>query len=246
MKKALRTKDRLIAVIDASKRSELMKLLAALGGRVSTVKLGLEMIYSVGTGAADIARRSGYDVMLDTKLMDIPNTVGGASRAIARLRPSFITLYALGGREMIRASVEALEEQSRAQGSIRPLVMAVTVLTSLDDSDLESMGFSGGYMETAKRLAGTALEAGADGIICSPSEVDGLRREYGHGFYIATPGIRLAGDDTADQKRVNTPEEAISKGADMIIVGRSITGKKDMGQAADLFLEKIESALKKG
>lgn len=244
MKKRLRLKDRLIAVIDVSRQSELMRVLAALGGRVSTVKLGLEMIYSVGTGVADIARRSGYEVMLDTKLMDIPNTVKGASAAICALKPSMITLHALGGKKMIEASLEALAERSSSAGDTRPLVMAVTVLTSLDDSDLARMGFSGGHMDTVKRLAGAALEAGADGIVCSPGEAGLLRQEFGDDFYIATPGIRLAGDSTGDQKRVNTPEQAIASGADMLIVGRSITSKPDMGAAADLFLEKIERSLK--
>jgi orotidine-5'-phosphate decarboxylase len=243
LKKDLKLEDRLIVVIDVNKQSDLMKMLTAIGGRVSTVKLGLEMIYSVGTGVADIARRSGYKVMLDTKLMDIPNTIKGASAAISKLKPSLITAYALGGKKMLQASLEALREQSEAGGNLRPLVMAVTVLTSLDDGDLAAMGFKGNYMDTVKRLAGIALDAGADGIVCSPGEAGALRKEFGDGFYIATPGIRLAEDSAGDQKRVNTPEEAISAGADMVIVGRSITGKADMGAAVDLFLEKIKSAL---
>ena len=98
-------------------------------------------------------------------------------------------------------------------------------------------------MDTVKRLTGIALDSGVDGIVCSPGEAGALRKEFGDAFYIATPGIRLAEDSAGDQKRVNTPEEAISNGADMVIVGRSITGKKDMGAAVDMFLEKIESAL---
>ncbi len=243
MKKRLRLKDRLIAVIDVNRQSELMRMLCALGGRVSTVKLGLEMIYSAGTGVADIARRSGYDVMLDTKLMDIPNTVKGASAAIAKLEPSLITVYALGGKKMLEACLEALRQESKAAAGTRPLVLAVTVLTSLDDGDLLQMGFAGGHMDTVKKLAGLALEAGVDGIVCSPREAGLLRREFGDSFYIATPGIRLAGGSAGDQKRINTPEEAISNGADMLIVGRPITGSDDMGAAADLFLEKIERSL---
>ena len=243
MKKNLKLKDRLIAVIDVNSQPGLMKALTAIGGRVSTVKLGLELIYSVGTGVADIARRSGYKVMLDTKLMDIPNTIKGASAAISKLKPSLITTYALGGKKMLQASLKALKKQSEAAGNIRPLLMAVTVLTSLDDSDLAAMGFRGDYMDTVKRLAGIALDAGADGIVCSAAEAGALRKQFGNDFYIATPGIRLAEDSAGDQKRVNTPEEAISNGADMVIVGRSITGKKDMGAAVDIFLQKIKSSL---
>ena len=243
MKKNLKLKDRLITVIDVNSQPELMKALTAIGGRVSTVKLGLELIYSVGTGVADIARRSGYKVMLDTKLMDIPNTIKGASAAISKLKPSLITTYALGGKKMLQASLKALKKQSEAAGNIRPLLMAVTVLTSLDDSDLAAMGFRGDYMDTVKRLVGIALDAGADGIVCSAAEAGALRKQFGNDFYIATPGIRLAEDSAGDQKRVNTPEEAISNGADMVIVGRSITGKKDMGAAVDIFLQKIKSSL---
>jgi len=243
LKKNLKLKDRLITVIDVNSQPELMKALTAIGGRVSTVKLGLELIYSVGTGVADIARRSGYKVMLDTKLMDIPNTIKGASAAISKLKPSLITTYALGGKKMLQASLKALKKQSEAAGNIRPLLMAVTVLTSLDDSDLAAMGFRGDYMDTVKRLVGIALDAGADGIVCSAAEAGALRKQFGNDFYIATPGIRLAEDSAGDQKRVNTPEEAISNGADMVIVGRSITGKKDMGAAVDIFLQKIKSSL---
>ncbi len=243
MNKNLRLKDKLIVAIDGNKRSKLMGILVAIGGKVSTVKLGLEMIYSVGTEVADITRRSGYDVMLDTKLMDIPNTIRGASVAIARFKPAFLTSYALGGRKMLEDSIDVLKKQSENDGQVRPKLMAVTVLTSLDNSDLEAMGFRISYMDIVKRLAGIALEAGVDGIVCSPEEVEDLRKEFGSDFYIATPGIRLAGESVGDQKRINTPEEAISRGADMVIVGRSITGKADARGAVDLFLEKIKSAM---
>ncbi len=242
-KRKLKLADRLIAVIDVNKKSELNRILSGIGGKVSTVKLGLEMIYSAGTGIVDIAKRSGYDVMLDAKLMDIPNTIRGASLAIGKLGPSIVTIHTLGGKKMIEASREALKEQSAKDLTMAPLLFGVTVLTSLDDGDLKEMGFGGGYLATVKKLAGLALDAGVDGIICSPGEADLLREEFGEDFFIATPGIRLKEDSTGDQKRVNTPEDAISSGADMIIVGRSITQKSDMGAAVDIFLKKIRNAL---
>ncbi len=245
-KRKLKLADRLITVIDVNKKSALNSILSGIGGKVSTVKLGLEMIYGAGTSVVDIARRSGYDVMLDAKLMDIPNTIRGASLAIAALGPSIITIHALGGRKMIEASKKALKEQSARDLAMAPLLFAVTVLTSLDDGDLEEMGFKDGYKDTVLRLAGLALESGADGIVCSPGEVRLLREEFGGDFFIATPGIRLSEDSAGDQKRVNTPGEAISAGADMIIVGRSLTQKPDIGIAVDIFLEKIKSALKEG
>ena len=245
-KKDLKLADRLIAVIDVNKASALNTILAGIGGKVSTVKLGLEMIYSAGTGIVDIAKTSGYDVMLDAKLMDIPNTIRGASLAIAALGPSIVTIHALGGKKMIEASKEALKEQSDRDLALSPLLFGVTVLTSLDDGDLKDMGFKYGYKDIVRKLAGLALDGGADGIVCSPGEVRLLREEFGDDFFIATPGIRLKEDSAGDQKRINTPEEAISAGADMIIVGRSLTGKPDIGMAVDIFLEKIKNALKEG
>jgi len=239
----LKPEDRLIVVIDVNKKSELIRLLSAINGKVSTVKLGLEMIYSVGTGIVDTAKSFGYRVMLDTKLMDIPNTIKGASGAIADLSPSIVTVHTLGGKKMLEAAVSAMKEQSGKDHNIRPLIFGVTVLTSLDDADLGAMGFKEGYLPTVKKLVGVALDAGIDGIVCSPREVEPLRDQFGDNFYIATPGIRLAEDSSGDQKRVNTPEEAISSGADMIIVGRSITTKEDIGETIDIYLKKIRCVL---
>ena len=118
-----------------------------------------------------------------------------------------------------------------------------SIFTSLDDTDLRNMGFSKGYLPTVKKLVGIALDAGIDGIVCSPREVEPLRDQFGDDFYIATPGIRLAEDSSGDQKRVNTPEEAIYSGADMIIVGRSITTKEAIGETIDIYLKKIKCVL---
>ena len=242
-RKILKPEDRLIVVIDVNKKNELTRLLSAIGGKVTTVKLGLEMIYSVGTGIVDIAKSFGYKVMLDAKLADIPNTIKGAARAIADLSPSILTAHILGGKKMLEAAVNSIEEHSRKNNNIKPMVFGVTILTSLDDTDLRNMGFSKGYLPTVKKLVGIALDAGIDGIVCSPQEVEPLRGQFGDDFYIATPGIRLAEDSSGDQKRVNTPEEAISSGADMIIVGRSITTKEDIGETIDIYLKKIKCVL---
>ena len=242
-RRILKPEDRLIVVIDVNKKNELTRLLSAIGGKVTTVKLGLEMIYSVGTGIVDIAKSFGYKVMLDAKLADIPNTIKGAARAIADLSPSILTAHILGGKKMLEAAVNSIEEHSRKNNNIKPMVFGVTILTSLDDTDLRNMGFSKGYLPTVKKLVGIALDAGIDGIVCSPQEVEPLRNQFGDDFYIATPGIRLAEDSSGDQKRVNTPEEAISSGADMIIVGRSITTKEDIGETIDIYLKKIKCVL---
>jgi len=242
-RRILKPEDRLIVVIDVNKKNELTRLLSAIGGKVTTVKLGLEMIYSVGIGIVDIAKSFGYKVMLDAKLADIPNTIKGAARAIADLSPSILTAHILGGKKMLEAAINSMEEHSRKNNNIKPMVFGVTILTSLDDTDLRNMGFSKGYLPTVKKLVGIALDAGIDGIVCSPQEVEPLRDQFGDDFYIATPGIRLAEDSSGDQKRVNTPEEAISSGADMIIVGRSITTKEDIGETIDIYLKKIKCVL---
>ena len=242
-KRILKPEDRLIVVIDVNKKSGLTGLLSAINGKVTTVKLGLEMIYSVGLDVVDTAKSFGYKVMLDAKLMDIPNTIKGASEAIAALSPSIVTAHTLGGKKMLEAAVSAMEEYSKKDHNLRPLLFGVSVLTSLDDSDLGAMGFKQGYLPTVKKLVGIALDAGIDGIVCSPREVEPLRDQFGDDFYIATPGIRLAEDSSGDQKRVNTPEEAISSGADMIIVGRSITMKDDIGETIDIYLKKIKCVL---
>ena len=239
----LKPEDRLIVVIDVDKKSGLTSLLSAIGGKVTIVKLGLEMIYSVGLDVVGTAKSFGYKVMLDAKLMDIPNTIKGASGAIVALGPSIVTANTLGGKKMLEEAISSMEEQSKKNNNIRPLLFGVSVLTSLDDSDLGAMGFKQGYLPTVKKLVGMALDAGVDGIVCSPREVEPLRDEFGDDFYIATPGIRLAEDCIGDQKRVNTPEEAISAGADMIIVGRSITAKEDIGEAIDIYLKKIKCVL---
>lgn len=241
----LKTEDRLIISIDTGKKSQLISTCHKIGGLVSTVKLGLEMIYNVGLEAVDTARSFGYRVMLDAKLMDIPNTVGGAARGIAVLCPSIVTIHALGGGKMIKHARDTLNKESEKKVNRPPLLFAVTILTSLDDGDLRCMGFAGNHLDTVTALAEVALKSGADGIICSPNEVKNIRDKLGNDFYIATPGIRIAGDSHGDQKRVNTPGEAVKAGADILIVGRSVTGKNDFPEAVESIKREIKEALKK-
>jgi orotidine-5'-phosphate decarboxylase len=242
-KKKLKLQDRLIISIDTGKKSSLVSICHKISGRVSTVKLGLEIIYNAGLEAVDTARSFGYRVMLDAKLMDIPNTIGGAARGIAALSPSIVTIHALGGKKMLKQAGFTLKEESAKKANNAPLLFAVTILTSLDDGDLRSMGFKGSHLDIVASLAETALDSGVDGIICSPREVKILRDKFGDDFYIATPGIRLAGDDAGDQKRINTPGEAIAAGSDILIAGRSITERDDIQGAVDLFNRQITEAL---
>ncbi|HEY2442394.1 MAG TPA: orotidine-5'-phosphate decarboxylase [Streptosporangiaceae bacterium] len=191
---------------------------------VSTVKIGLELYLRYGPEVvASIRGASGVQIFLDLKLHDIPATVAGAARAVARLRPQLLTVHAAGGAAMIRAAVEA------APGVP---VAAVTVLTSLCGEDLERVGVPGGTTDWVLRLASLAVEAGASGLVCAPQEVAAVRAEVGPGVTLITPGVRPAGSAVHDQARVATPEDALAAGADLLVIGRAITGAPDPGAAA--------------
>jgi len=171
---------------------------------------------------------AGRPVFLDLKLHDIPNTVAGGVRAVLPLAPRLLTLHAAGGAAMIAAARQAAE----AAGTARPLLLAVTVLTSLDAAALASIGITGTSAAQVVRLAKLAVSAGADGIVCSPLEVAAVRAALGPGPKLVVPGIRPAGAAVGDQARVMTPAEAVAAGADWIVVGRPITGAADPGAAA--------------
>lgn len=191
---------------------------------VSTVKIGLELYLRYGPEAvASIRGASAVDVFLDLKLHDIPATVAGAVSAVARLRPALLTVHAAAGPAAIKAAVQA------APGT---KIVAVTVLTSLSDADLDRIGMAGPASDAVRRLAALSVEAGAQGVVCSPQEVAAVRGEVGRGITLITPGVRLAGADAHDQARVATPEQALRAGADLLVIGRPITGAADPGAAA--------------
>lgn len=191
---------------------------------VSTVKVGLELYLRYGPGiVASIRGASGVQVFLDLKLHDIPATVAGAARAVARLRPELLTVHAAGGPEVIRAAVA---------GAPDTMIAAVTVLTSLNSADLERIGVSGPLTDTVRRLSALAVAAGARGLVCSPQEVAAVRQEVGPDVLLITPGVRPAGSAADDQARTATPEEALRAGADLLVIGRPITGAPDPGAAA--------------
>jgi len=191
---------------------------------VSTVKIGLELYLRYGPGAvASIRGASGVKIFLDLKLHDIPATVTGAARAVARLRPELITVHATGGPEVIRAAVEGAPDTT---------IAAVTVLTSLRQADLERIGMLGPMSDAVRRLAVLAVESGARGLVCSPQEVAALRAEVGPDITLITPGVRPAGSSADDQARTATPADALRAGADLLVIGRPITGAPDPGAAA--------------
>jgi orotidine-5'-phosphate decarboxylase len=191
---------------------------------VSTVKIGLELYLRYGPGVvASIQGASGVKVFLDLKLHDIPATVAGAARAVARLRPDLLTVHAAAGQECIRAAVEAAPDSK---------IAAVTVLTSLSPADLASIGMTGPVSDVVRRQALLAVGAGAQGLVCSPQEVAAVRAEVGPEVMLITPGVRPTGTASHDQVRTATPEEALQAGADLLVIGRPITGAPDPGAAA--------------
>jgi orotidine-5'-phosphate decarboxylase len=199
------------------------ELAASLKDHVGGVKLGLEFFCANGPDGVRAIASTGMPVFLDLKLHDIPNTVAGAMRSLESLRPSVITIHAAGGRAMMEAAKEAAPAGTR--------VVAVTVLTSLDGGDLQSIGVSGSPAAQVERLANLARQAGLDGIVCSGAEVKTARAAWPEGFFVV-PGIRPQGAATADQKRVATPSEAIADGASLLVIGRPITDAPDPAAAA--------------
>jgi orotidine-5'-phosphate decarboxylase len=198
----------------------------AAGPHVSTMKVGLETYLRDGDAAVQAAREAsgGRDIFLDLKLHDIPTTVAGAARSVAHLAPSYLTVHASGGAAMVRAAADAL-----------PLtrVVAVTVLTSMSEDDLASVGLLGPALDAARRLAVLAVGAGARAVVCSPQEVAAIRAEVPDDIVLITPGVRPAGAALGDQQRVATPEQAIAEGADLLVIGRPITGAADVRAAAE-------------
>jgi orotidine-5'-phosphate decarboxylase len=191
---------------------------------VSTLKIGLELYLRYGPEVvASVRGASGVQIFLDLKLHDIPATVAAAARAVARLRPALLTVHAAAGPAAIRAAAEA------SRGT---KVVAVTVLTSLGEADLRRIGLAGPASDAVRRLAALAVESGASGLVCSPQEVAAVRSEVGPDILLITPGVRPVGAETHDQARVATPEEALRAGADLLVIGRPITGAADPGAAA--------------
>ena len=197
---------------------------SAVAPYVQVVKVGLEVFLRDGHDAVHIAREaSGCDIFLDVKLHDIPATVAGAAHAVAKLNPRYLTVHASGGQDMVKAAVEALPDT---------YVTAVTILTSLSQEQLASMGWNGTAQDIVKRLSAQSVAAGARAIVCSPQEVAAVRAEVGPEIVLITPGVRPAGSDAGDQKRIATPEQALADGANLLVIGRPITGASNIAEAA--------------
>ncbi len=227
-------RQRLIVALDVSTAEAARKIVAAVGDSAHAYKGGMQLYTAEGPAIVHELVGSGRRVFLDLKYHDIPNTVGAAVREGAQLGVSMLTVHASGGGKMLRAAVEAGH-------AVNPglLVLAVTVLTSLDDVELGKIGMRGGVLEEVLRLAALALSNGCQGVVASAQEAAALREEFGHDFVIVTPGVRLAGSGPHDQARVVTPAEAIAAGASYIVVGRPVTEASDPAAEARAILGQV-------
>lgn len=230
-------KDRLIIALDVSRASEARKIVSEIGDAASTYKVGKQLFTAEGPQVVRDLVASGRKVFLDLKFHDIPNTVAGAVKSACELGVSMLTLHASGGSKMLRAAAEAA-----SQSSNKPLLLAVTVLTSMNDDDLQELGLPVGVADQVLRLAAIAHAAGVKGIVTSAHEAKSLRRNLGEGFPIVTPGIRPAGTDAGDQARIVTPADAIRAGITYMVVGRPITADPKPADAARRILEEISEA----
>jgi len=218
--------------LDTTDTAEAVRLARQLSGLVGGFKLGLEFHTANGAAGIRAVAETGMPIFLDLKFHDIPNTVAGAIRAAVPLAPAMTTLHAVGGAEMMKAAVDAAGDAAAKHGVARPKILAVTVLTSMGQPELPTIGVDGPVLDQVKRLASLAVSAGVDGIVCSPHEVGHLRALLGADVALVIPGIRPAWAAANDQKRVLTPKEAVDKGADVLVIGRPITADANPAEAA--------------
>lgn len=226
----------LIVALDFDELDSAMDLVDKLDPATCRVKVGKQLFTRVGPAAVEQLVARKFDVFLDLKFHDIPNTVARAAAAAAELGVWMLNVHAAGGSAMMRAAREAL-----GNAADRPLLTAVTVLTSMGDEDLAEVGYQGTALDRVLGLAQLASESGLDGVVCSAREALALRRVVPREFALVTPGIRLAGDESGDQKRVVEPAEAVRCGADFLVIGRSITGADDPQQVVRTVLSSLQS-----
>jgi orotidine-5'-phosphate decarboxylase len=226
-------RDRMIVALDLPTVPEAEAMVDRLGAAATFYKVGMQLQFAGGLEFAERLARSGKDVFLDVKLLDIGNTIEGAVKNIARMGMRFVTIHAYP--QAMRAAVAA-------RGSADLGLLGVTVLTSMDDGDLIDAGYSGTVRDLVLARAADAKEAGMTGVIASPVEAAAIRKIVGPDFLIVTPGVRPSGEAAGDQKRVMTPAEAIRAGADHLVIGRPVTSARDPRAAAEAIVDEIGSA----
>ena len=229
--------DRIIVALDVDTRSEALDLVHKLRGKVGLFKVGSQLFTAEGPELVREIAGLGERIFLDLKYHDIPNTVVKSALAAMRLGVSMLTLHTAGGQTMMAAVAHALKGAS--QSDLTPIVLAVTVLTSLRDQDLKEIGYHAASGEQVIRLALLAQQSGMDGIVASAAELPELRERFGNSLILVTPGIRPSGSDVGDQSRISTPLAAVQAGADYLVIGRPITASRDPIQSLEKILEEL-------
>ncbi|OGP64404.1 MAG: orotidine 5'-phosphate decarboxylase [Deltaproteobacteria bacterium RBG_13_53_10] len=232
-------KDRIIFALDVEHFSEAQSWVNLLKDQIGVFKVGKQLFTHAGPKVIDMIRKRNQNIFLDLKFHDIPTTVAKAGAEATKLNVSIFDLHALGGFEMMRKTVEASRTTAKELGIPKPLILAITILTSMDEDSLKEVGIRGPLLEEVGQLALLAMKAGLDGVVASPQEIGIIRQKCGERFLIVTPGIRLPSDKKDDQKRTLSPKEAISAGADYLVIGRPIKEAKDPLEAVQRIVEDI-------
>lgn len=237
-------KDRLIVALDYSSEEPVKQLVTSLDDSVSYYKVGMELYYSVGESIIHYLKQQQKNVFLDLKLYDIPNTVAKGLSALTRLGANMMNVHASGGSLMMQKAVEAVADEAARLSIARPQVIAVTILTSMNQEQWGQMGHTSEISDQVVRLALLAKESGMDGVVASPQESAAIRSACGDDFLIVTPGVRPVGAAVNDQSRIATPSSALRQGSTHLVVGRPITAAPDGQAAAKAILEEMEGAFK--
>lgn len=235
----MKPSDRIFCALDTVETERAVSLAKTLIGTVGGLKLGLEFYCANGADGFKAVAETGMPIFLDLKFHDIPNTVAGAIRAVAPLGPKILTIHTQGGPEMMRRAVETAAEAAAKHGHAKPWVTGVTILTSMDDADMKAIGVEDKVSDQVARLAALADANGLDGMVCSPMEITLARAATNPDFKLVVPGIRPVGSAAGDQKRIMTPGDAVSAGADVLVIGRPITQAVDAATAAKAIADSI-------
>lgn len=230
---------KIIIALDVKNKEEAVAIVSGLKD-ARTFKVGLELFTAEGPALFKKLKVLRKGIFLDLKLHDIPNTVAGAVRSAVRHGVQMMTIHTSGGRDMMARAAEAARETAEAEKVETPLLLGVTILTSLKSAELDEVGMKPDVAGQVLRLAGLAKSAGMDGVVCSPQEIEIIRKEHGRDLLIVTPGIRPAWAAAQDQKRIMTPAEAVGKGADYLVIGRPITGAASPQEAFARIVEELE------
>lgn len=233
--------NRLIVALDVHDTDSVQKTVTALGDTVNFYKVGMELFYSVGSDVVKYLKSEGKNIFLDLKLHDIPNTVAQGLCSLTHLGADILNIHAGGGFTMMKTAADRLHAEAERKKIPCPKLIAITVLTSINQNDWEDLGQTNNIKGQVLRLAKLAQKAGLDGVVASPQEAELIREACGDDFMIVTPGIRPAGGDADDQSRIATPSAALKSGATHLVVGRPILKAKDPKEAAEKILAEMET-----